>query len=108
MLGAGGAARGALGPLLDQLRPAALVIANRTVERATQLAAEFADLGAVRGVSYPIRGFFAGLGPIAAGVVWDLSGAYSLAFAVMLCGCLLSAALMLTVQRPVKRALSVG
>jgi MFS family permease len=65
------------------------------------------SLGAVRGVSYPIRGFFAGLGPIAAGVVWDLSGAYSPAFIVMLVGCLLSAGLMLTVQRPKKQASSV-
>jgi cyanate permease len=66
------------------------------------------SLGAVRGVSYPIRGFLAGLGPITAGVVWDLSGAYSPAFAVMLVGCLLSAGLMLTVQRPRKHANSVS
>src|SRR5512141_2594521 len=39
LLGAGGAARGALGPLLD-LRPRTLVIANRTLERARELAAE--------------------------------------------------------------------
>jgi MFS transporter, OFA family, oxalate/formate antiporter len=66
------------------------------------------SLGAVRGVSYPVRGFFAGLGPIAAGVVWDLTGAYTPAFAVMLVGCLLSAVLILTVQRPVKRSTPVG
>jgi MFS family permease len=66
------------------------------------------SLGAVRGVSYPIRGFFAGLGPITAGAVWDLTGAYSPAFAVMLAGCLLSAALMLTVSRPVKQAASLA
>ena len=51
LLGAGGAARGAIGPLLE-LRPAALVIANRTAERAVELAAEFADLGEVSGAAF--------------------------------------------------------
>ncbi len=40
LLGAGGAARGALLPLLEE-RPAALVIANRSAGKAEQLAAEF-------------------------------------------------------------------
>jgi shikimate dehydrogenase len=48
VLGAGGAARGALGPLLE-LSPAVLVIANRTAERARRLAEEFAPLGPVQG-----------------------------------------------------------
>jgi shikimate dehydrogenase len=51
MLGAGGAARGALGPLLD-LEPAEFVIANRTVSRANELVREFAAAGPLRAVAF--------------------------------------------------------
>src|SRR5262249_15377613 len=44
ILGAGGATRGVLGPLLDA-RPATLTIANRTPERAAELVGEFSKPG---------------------------------------------------------------
>jgi shikimate dehydrogenase len=51
LLGAGGAARGILAPLLE-LKPLDFVIANRNVERACALAHAFAVFGAVRGVGF--------------------------------------------------------
>lgn len=51
LAGAGGAARGVLGPILE-LQPAEVVIANRTAERARALARAFASLGPVRGSAY--------------------------------------------------------
>lgn len=51
LLGAGGAARGVLQPLLAQ-QPARLVIANRTASRAHQLAADFRPLGEVTGAAF--------------------------------------------------------
>ena len=47
IIGAGGATRGVLAPLL-MLGPAELVIANRTAERAVALAQDFVDLGALQ------------------------------------------------------------
>lgn len=52
LLGAGGAARGVLGPLLDG-RPARLVVANRTAEKAHALAQAFAPVGPLLGHGYP-------------------------------------------------------
>lgn len=49
LLGAGGAARGVLGPLLAA-GPARVVVANRTAERAAELARGFADRGPVIGI----------------------------------------------------------
>ena len=48
LLGAGGGARGAIGPLLDA-HPAALVIVNRTPAKAQALAQHFAPYGPVSG-----------------------------------------------------------
>jgi shikimate dehydrogenase len=55
VLGAGGAVRGILEPLMRE-RPKELLIVNRTASRAVQLAAEFADLGPVEGGAYSLIG----------------------------------------------------
>jgi len=51
ILGAGGASRGILPPLLEQI-PAEIVIANRTLETARGLANAFADLGNLDACSF--------------------------------------------------------
>jgi len=48
LLGAGGAARGVLGPILNA-GPAEVIVANRTIDRAVQLAGHFARAGNVHG-----------------------------------------------------------
>jgi len=95
LLGAGGAARGVLGPLLG-LKPRLLLIANRTAERATDLAAEFAELGPVSGTEFArlesgrfdliVNATTASLRgevpPIPGGVVDSLTTCYDMAYGV--------------------------
>ena len=52
LVGAGGAARGVIEPLLQE-RPQLLVIANRTAGKAVELARGFCDLGHVEGCGLP-------------------------------------------------------
>jgi shikimate dehydrogenase len=51
ILGAGGAARGIVPPLIEQ-KPAELIIANRTIEKANALANVFIDQGNIAASSY--------------------------------------------------------
>ena len=48
IVGAGGAVRGVIEPLLN-CKPACLIIANRTKEKALQLAEDFSELGNIKG-----------------------------------------------------------
>ncbi len=55
VLGAGGAVRGMLEPVLRE-RPSELLVVNRTEERAVELASEFSDLGQIEGGAYSLIG----------------------------------------------------
>jgi shikimate dehydrogenase len=59
LLGAGGAARGAILPFLEQ-KPTQLVIVNRTVGKALELAARFSPYGTLTAIGYEA---LAGMGP---------------------------------------------
>ena len=74
LLGAGGAARGVIGPLLDE-KPQRLVIANRTASRAVELARRFSRQGPVSAVALdalPAGGFDIVVNATAASLAGDL------------------------------------
>lgn len=92
VLGAGGAVRGVLMPLLKG-KPATLTVANRTVSKAGDLAREFADLGEVQARGYDglsgrydliINGTSAGLGgqlvPLPDGLLADGGAVYDMMY----------------------------
>ncbi|MEJ2059867.1 MAG: shikimate dehydrogenase [Gammaproteobacteria bacterium] len=93
IVGAGGAVRGVLAPLLEQ-HPAKLVIANRTPARAEQLAEDFADTGPIQACSFEaldgqrfdliINGTAASLSgelpPLPAGIVGTETYCYDMAY----------------------------
>ncbi len=94
LLGAGGAVRGVIEPLLAQ-QPAMLVVANRTTSKALELAEVFKDLGPISGCGFDaltdstfdliINGTAAGLGgavpPIPAALIDTDTRAYDMLYA---------------------------
>ena len=74
LLGAGGAARGVIGPLLDE-KPERLVVVNRTAARAVELAGRFAQQGPVSATgldALPAGGFDIVVNATAASLAGDL------------------------------------
>lgn len=93
ILGAGGAVRGVLGPLLER-QPRQVVIANRNAARAHSLAEEFGDLGTLEGCGFTdaagppydliVNGTAASLSgdmpPMPAGLVGEETVCYDMAY----------------------------
>lgn len=92
ILGAGGAVRGVLQPILEQ-QPASLTIANRTMSKAEALAADFSDLGQITAAPFNtlndaydliINGTSASLGgelpPISASIVSSHTQGYDMMY----------------------------
>ncbi len=76
MIGAGGAARGAIQPLLEQ-NPKELVIANRTEEKAKVLARQFSGLGNISGYGLndlPLQDYAVVINSTSASVAGQLPG----------------------------------
>jgi shikimate dehydrogenase len=96
ILGAGGAVRGVLAPLLAE-SPAEICIANRTPERAQQLVEDFHDLGQLRAYGFEdldtyqadiiINGTSAGLNgelpPISEGIFAGIEAAYDMMYSLL-------------------------
>jgi shikimate dehydrogenase len=94
ILGAGGASRGIVGPIQDEL-PESITIANRTVEKARNLVAEFAHKGPIvacgyedlAGLSFDLiinatsASLTDDLPPLAANILKDQGCCYDLAYA---------------------------
>ena len=94
ILGAGGASRGIIGPLLDQV-PQLITVANRTVEKALILADEFSHKGTITGCAYEVlaglsfdlilnatsASLTGDLPPLPKGVLAEQGSCYDLAYA---------------------------
>lgn len=66
------------------------------------------SLGTVRGIAQPIVAAFAAVGPLAVGIIYDMSGGYELAWITLAVGFLLAAGAILLTGRPRPAPLGVG
>lgn len=94
LIGAGGAARGVIQPLLDQA-PSEIIITNRTFEKAQQLAEAFCDYGQIRAmpmneihtpfdiiINSTSAGLTGGLPDISTGIFNSKSVSYDMSYGV--------------------------